>query len=491
METSRDFPAQAPRRLKAHAGGLLAVVLAAGVGSSYIFLAVPEAPIRTLLLFVAVVLTGLVLIRRLARRLGDPRLSRLQYAYLLKFFALAVLLRAGWMPMLSPNSPSFGYDAQRYYFGALKLNDGGFDPTVARGLNLNSTGIVYYYALVLRIGGENPVSPVLVNTLVTLLATLVLVRIGYQIKSSRGKNDWLLGLGMLLPEVVWFDVITSRETLAMSLLTVAALTAGGVLIGAPGEENVRSRTVLALAALLLLGFIRASMLLPAVAAIGLQMLVLSPRKRRVRVIMGIAAIAGLTLVLGSFLGSFLGSRSSGLLTSARLVLSGNKAQMETISWGERSVGQLLVANSIPGALITAIPRLALYLVAPLPAFHLEWAGLVHGDWQAWQTAMHAGSAVLNVLFLPLALAAFASALTDKSRRNSLALHIPCWCALFAIAGGNQLIQERYRVMASLLLWGCMWLGRDLPRRVLAGFYGAWFGVLALGGVFYLAYKVGL
>ena len=131
------------------------------------------------------------------------------------------------------NSQLFGYDPQRYYFDAKTLIEGGFDSEIARAINIDYTGIVYYYGVLFALLGQNPVIPALVNAFITLLATLLLVRVGYQIKRERGPHDWRLGLGMVLPEVLWFDTITARETLVMSLYLIAALSVARYFIRKP------------------------------------------------------------------------------------------------------------------------------------------------------------------------------------------------------------------------------------------------------------------
>jgi hypothetical protein len=406
--------------------------------------------------------------------------------FLLKIALVLVVLRFGWMPMLGTGSAESGYDPQRFYFDAVALLDGGFDPGIASAMRLNYTGIVWYYGLVMAAFGRSPFPPALVNAFVTLVAVLVLVEAGYRIRPDRGRNDWILGLGMLLPEVVWFDALTSRETLTMSLLTIATLGAGTALMGAPGAWK---RLALAAPSLLILGLVRPDMLPPAVVAIGVLAVAVRPGPRRGRAAAGLAAVAAAALLLTPAVGSFLGSQSSSLVKMVDEALAGKQAQMETIAWGHRSIGRLFVSHSAVGVFVSMFPRLVLYLVAPLGAVPLNVAGLAAGRWADWQAALQGASALMNVALVPLALAGLAVGLADRARRNDLVLHVPCWCVLFAVAAGNQFVQERYRVMGMLLLWGSVWLGRTAPRRFLVAAYAVWFGTLALGGALVLAYKL--
>lgn len=465
----------------------VAPAAAATVASSAILLTMtPAVPVRTFLLLVAVTALGTWLIRRTARTLGDPAIGRLKLFFLAKVVVVLLFLKVGWLPGLYAPDAAAGYDPQRYYFGALDLVEHGFDLSIARATPLNYNGIVWYYGLVMAAFGRGPFAPVLVNVFVTLIATLVLVEAGYRIRAERERNDWILGLGMLLPEVMWFDALTARETLMMSLLVIATLSAGTALLGAPGTGK---RLAIALSALLVLGIVRLPMLLPAVAATGFLAVIVRPGPRRRRIALGLAIIAAAALLLAPVVGSFLGSKDVHLLKILDLVFTGNKAMMETISWGDRSIGRLFVSDSAAGTAAATLPRLVLYLVAPLGAVRLDPAGLFAGRWTDWQAALQGASALLNVALLPLALAGLAVALVDRARRDDLIFHVPCWCVLLSVAAGNQVIQERYRVMGTLLLWGCMCLGRTAPRRLLVGAYAVWFGTLALGGILVFIYKL--
>jgi hypothetical protein len=100
---AREFTRQ--RQALARQAFLLLLVLM--IGGGFLALRVEEALWPTLLLFAAVSGGGLVLITRLARRLGDARLQRLGDVHLIKIAVLLFVLYAGWVPMLDPSSESF------------------------------------------------------------------------------------------------------------------------------------------------------------------------------------------------------------------------------------------------------------------------------------------------------------------------------------------------------------------------------------------------
>ena len=169
---------------------------------------VTQAFSGTSVLLVVVTCSGIALISGTRRALGDWRLQRLGYVFLVKVGLALWMLYAGWTPQLDPSAEAFGYDPQRFYFQAYDLAQQGFRLEALPSLNY--TGVLYYYGAVFAIFGHNPVNPLLVNAFVTLVAVLLLVRTGYQIRGVRGRLDWTLGLCMVIPEIVWFDMMTSR-----------------------------------------------------------------------------------------------------------------------------------------------------------------------------------------------------------------------------------------------------------------------------------------
>jgi hypothetical protein len=60
----------------------------------------------------------------------------------------------------------------------------------------------------------------------------------------------------------------------------------------------------------------------------------------------------------------------------------------------------------------------------------------------------------------------------------------------AVAGGNIIIHERYRIMFTMLLFTCMWFGYTrCSRRKVKRWALTWFSLLAVGAVFYTGYKL--
>jgi hypothetical protein len=447
-----------------------------------------QAPLQTLALFVAVVSGGLAFITRLRRQLQDPSLQKLGYVFLVKLLMVLFVLYAGWTTQLNPASPSFGYDPQRFYFQAAELTQSKFAPETFRALNVNYPGIIFYYAAIFTLIGQNPVIPALVNTLVTLWATLLLVRVGYQIKRERGPRDWWLGLGMVIPEVIWFDALTARETLSMALVTIVSLAVAGYFIRRPGDRFTLRTAAVALPALLLLGVIRTSLLIPVAASLLLLFFTTRMTRRRRALGLGFVGLGAVIFLLAPLLSGSLGAYQFDYLSQLHWVTQRQDEFLSAFTWSERSIGQLFIPNSPLEMVLFAPVRILIYPAAPLPAINVSLSGLMQGQWSDWQSLLVALSSVLYLGVFPLALASLLASFRRERRVGLLAFHVPFWLIFGAVAVGNQIIQERYRLSAVLLLWGCVWLGIGSPKPLVRRIYILWLGLLGLGAAFYGVYK---
>lgn len=446
--------------------------------------------LRTATLFLAVTFLGLTLCQATREKLGDPRLRLLGILWLIKLGLMVFLLYAGWLPQLNPDtSENWGYDPQRYYSQALELIDNHWAPTAS----INYQGIIYYYGAILYLFGRNPIVPALVNSLVTLLGTLYLIRIAYVLKASRTSRDWTLAYLLLIPEVVWYDAMTSRETLAAVLVLVFCLTAGGHIVG-PLRASLTSSVALVLLSLIGLLAIRTSMAMSAVMTVFLMLIILgSSQVLTVRKIFSrflFPLISLFVLTYGPIIQYWLGGYAvdySDLLASTQSFEDNIASQME---WSSNSLGLLLAPSNAWQAILFAVPRSVLYLLAPLPNVWVSPSDLLDGKWSAWQKVMTVASSVLNLVVMPYVLAG--SVCSFKMRRSApglLVFPLSFWINLLVIAGANIIIHERYRLMISALLLTTAWLGYVSASRQQIRFGKvAWYGLIVGGLAVYLAIK---
>lgn len=465
--------------------GLLYFLL--GVGVLLLCITVDVELLNTLLLFIALTGMGLWFCYRTRVDLGDPKLKALSTFWLLKVIITLFLLYVGWIPQLDPSSASWGYDSQRYYQDAWTLIEDGWNPSVGS----NYQGIIFYFGGIFYLFGHNPVIPALINAFVTLLGTLFLIRCVYSFAPGYSAKDWTISGLLLIPEVLWYDVMTSRETLMAVLIVIASLSAGRYLVGV---KNISlSKTLLfAGTALFAILAVRTSMVIPVVVSIGVMVVLLRSKHKigpLVKVLMLGLAIAG--LLAGAYVQQVIGGQDINYLKTLDSLQSFEGNVASSMEWSDNSIGKLIAPDNAWQALLYLPPRMVLYLVAPLPNVAVSMTELINGSSGAWQSLMTIPTSAMMLLGLPFALASAVQAWRLRHHQPApMVLHITFWITFIAVAGGNIIIHERYRVMFTLLLFACMWFGYTrCSRREVMRWALPWFGLLATGAAFYMGYKL--
>lgn len=469
---------------------LLALILCMGI--LLLLATVQIALINTILIFIFVAFVGLQQCQSTTLKTGDPKLQLLTSFWLIKLVLTLFLLYAGWIPMLDPSSINWGYDPQRFYIDAQDLIDNDWTPVAGS----NYQGIIYYYGVMFYLFGHNPVIPALINAFATLLGTLYLIRLAYQFKGVRGPHDWSLALLLLIPELLWYDVMTSRESL-MGLLIITACLTSGLYIVKPSKITIMSVFIYTGASLGAILFVRTSMAMPVVAVILLMTLLLKSQYRLASI--GylprlLIIVLALTLLAMGPLAQQLAGGSDVNFTAINESISGHNAEdrMELFNegWSENSIGLLIIPKNSWQALFYLPPRMVLYLAAPLPNIDVTISKLWNGSWSDWQALFTIMTSILNILMFPFTLAGFRLAWQKRYQRPALlVLNITFWVTFIAIAGGNILIHERYRVMMDLLLYSCVWLGyTTCTRKQILPFTYIWFGLLTTAAILYVCYK---
>jgi hypothetical protein len=486
--SARENRLLSPRFSLSPTGGFLLIFLF-GVGVLLLMVTVRAALANTFLIFFAVTGLGLWFCHRTRVLIGDTKLKILSTFWLLKLMITLLLLYAGWVPQLDPSSVSWGYDPQRFYIDARDLIENGWNPLAGSSYQ----GIVFYYGAIFYLFGHNPVIPALINAFVTLLGTLFLIRSAYSFMPERTAKDWTIASLLLVPEVLWYDVMTSRETLTAVLIIFAVLSVGRYLVGV--KDVGLSRTLLVSgAALFAILAVRTTMAIPVTASIGLMVFLLRSKHKMsalIKVLMLGLVIAGTSA--GPFIQNLAGGADINYFAVFESLQSfeSNISSSVDMSWSNNSIGLLLKPNNALQALLYLPPRMVLYLASPLPNIAVSVPELMSGSWSAWQNLMTIPTSAMMLLGLPFALAGAAKAWRfRRSQPAPMVLHIFFWITFMAVAGGNIIIHERYRVMFTLLLFTCMWFGYTrCSRREVKLWALPWFSLLAVGAVFYTVYKL--
>jgi hypothetical protein len=465
---------------------LLTFVLLFGVALFAITL--KEGLLQTVLLFIFVTIVGLCLAHSTAIKVGDLKLRILGSFWMIKIVATLIFLYLGWMPMLEMGSGEVGFDPQRYYHLSQELlaNDWNHD-----SIGINYIGIIYFYAAIFFIFGVNPVIPALVNAFITFLCIIYIVRTAYAFVPYLNQKSHYIAWLVLIPEVLWYDVMTSRENLMAVFIVIVILGSGSVL-NSVKKINV-SGLALVLSAMFGIIVIRTSMILPVILSIVIIMFLKRSRSLLPLVLKFSLIPLGLVALMGGVtLHLMLGDYSFNFSNHLSLVydFANNIASNSRMNWSDKSIGLLLVPNSLLEVMVFLPAKMILYLASPLPKIGVSLSGLVAGDYSQWLRLMTCLTSLLMLLGFPYVLAGSALAWRNRIEFPALlVIPIGFWVTFAAVVGGNIIINERYRLMVTLLLFTCIWLGFTQSRiSSVIRWAALWYGLLAAAAVFYLCYK---
>jgi hypothetical protein len=146
---------------------------------------------------------------RASLKLGHGNFRFIHILWLIKLILTFFLLFWSWIPGLDPNSSNFGYDPQRYYFDSYDLIQNGWNPLVSS----NYQGIIFYYGLIFFSFGHNPLIPALINSFLSLSIVLLLINFLLAKVNNKTSKDWYIIFLIVIPELIWYDILTSRESI--------------------------------------------------------------------------------------------------------------------------------------------------------------------------------------------------------------------------------------------------------------------------------------
>lgn len=465
---------------------LLLCLLAFGI--LLIVITIEDHLINTLLLFIGVTVIGFILSNKTAGFLNDKNLRLLGTFWLIKIFITFILLYAGWIPELDPNtSARWGYDPQRYYQYAWDLVLQNWNPF---GIDLNYQGILYYYGVIFSFIGRNPVTPALINSFVTLQGILLLIRSLYRFMPECHVNDWRIAYLIFVPEVLWYDVMTGRETLMAVLIIFSTLPVGRLVLG----DKVSGKTIkilVTIGSLFAIMAVRTSMLLPVVCCLLFFTFSIKSKNSSSRFLrIFIISIVLFGLFVAPFVQEISGGYSVDFLNNLEQIqaIEGNVA--ETAEWDNQSIGMLIMPSGLLSSFFFLPPRMLLYLVTPLPKITVSVMELISGSWYSWQSLMTVLTSILMLIFFPYVLGGSYLAWQCRKKYPAIGIvPITFWINFIAVAGGNLIIHERYRLMFTLLFFATSWIGYtrtsyETVKKI--AFY--WLIILFSCAIFYIVYK---
>jgi len=426
-------------------------------------------------------------------RRGDYQIScwvmLMRKTYLLKMLICILITTFVWEPgLIDKSSWSYGYDPQRFYEYAEILLENNFRGESLRVLNLNYTGIIYYFSIPMSVFGRSTLIPLFMNLVVTELAISKLIRFMVDQNITRGLSMLIIAL-TLAPEVLWFDCLSSRESLLMALTTYFALDLVS-LIGSGNNEEVKPtigiimRIILTICGLVL---VRLSMLVIIISSIAMLITLVPQRKGRLLIV--IFVLISLVVAMSSLVPTLmLALGSSGVGLEGYLGMLTGLDQGLTDGWreldGMGSFARELIPKGPFTAILYSIPRLLLYLLAPLGAQQMNFGLLAELRWEDWQRLFMMLSASINLMFFPLILAGIKSKIS-YGNQHVISYYLVLSIVLLGIAGGNFIIHERYRLAGSLLLLGGYYIGYNSESKDIRLAYIAWLYAMIVSIILFL------
>jgi hypothetical protein len=474
-----------------HSYFLLAALITFGLLSCTLLIGieVQSGVFQTLLLAYAALLFGLKIISSSFTEESYGRLStQLQKLWIIKIVFTLILVSYCWAPeLLNESLQGWGTDQQRFYSYSVQLIEQNWDTT---GIVQNYQGVIWFYAAIIWIFNKNPVAPALVNCLLTLFATLVIIKY-LQCLMLRGKDYKLLGFLLVVPEVIWYDVLTGRETIVGAAIILANYYLLSILRNAKNDLMINSFLILFFSVMIILT-VRTSMILPLLATFFL-IFYTSLRSNKSSTLT--KSILFLIIIAITFTGGEIQQMLGGYATNyLELISSLQSLDMnvaQDADWSSNSVGIRLTPEGLIDSIYLSPLRLLAYLISPLPNIGFDFVSLANGSWFAWQSFLVSSTSVMMVLSLPLVVAGTELAVRlRKSHRELFVLVLLLWVNLVAISFGNFIIHERYRVMITIPFFACAWVGFffSKPHKIRI-YFKIWMAVLIAGATTYIVLKL--
>ena len=423
--------------------------------SGFVILEESVAALGTVTALALVCGIGYWAIGRVARRLSEPQLLILRWIQLLKLAIVLPLVYFHWAPLLTPKPwQAWGYDPQRYFEQAQRWALTGLawheHPMGAY------VGVVYYYAALAHVFGPSPAIPALANTLTTLLATLAIIGIARGLVKPPARRLWLLGLIVLLPDILWFDCLSSRESLCLFSITMGVTALLFVKKHLLSLKFGAGRLLLFGIALAALTFTRATMAVVLVIVFVIQM-----AKTRQKAYGLWSRLIIILLVISALIGSAVVTLNAGSAVSVTNLkeanLIGQAANSDSQYVDDSITRHLTTDNPAINALFA--PIRSLFYIVNGPNGAIEYPNVLWDPRTAYvQAIASALTGTLNLLALPLFVLGIRGAFRAGERNAFWAFVVPVIILFLAIGYGTQFIQERYRTQVMPLYWAVVWMG---------------------------------
>lgn len=308
------------------------------------------SPILLIIEFVGVLIVSKEINTRILCRC-DQRIRRRIWKVNLLYITFALLyLHFCWTPYLSESSHIWGFDPQRYY-----LYSSSFAKGYELEFGLNYMGVVIFYEYLFKIFGIDPLIPLYLNILLVNIAACYLVRIFLYRFNVTSFSRKYLPLLILLPEVIFYSVMSSREILCMTFCTIAFCAFCDY------NKSKNRRWIYLIGGIIAFMFsIRPPMAIGIIISLFGSMLINSKKSSFYK----LSLIACLSAIMIFVLYRF--PMFSELASAAQDVINGKGAESDQFVYSSGSIAKLLTPSNPIQFVIFGIVRSFLYLIPKTP-----------------------------------------------------------------------------------------------------------------------------
>jgi hypothetical protein len=403
-----------------------------------------------------------------------------------KVLISSFLLIYGWIPELRDiNGVNFGYDPQRFYYDSKDLLANNWDPDF---LQINYIGIIYYYAFLFKLFGSTPFVAFFSNFILTTFSTLYLIKFILDKSNTKYKYDYLLFFLLLIPEILWFDVVTSRETLMGALIIFTVITASKLFIFR--EKNLLLFKIISiLICLVAISVVRTTMVFAVLISILLMIMFTSFNTKGGKLKLFLIGFLFFQIFL---LSPEISATLGGRIFEWSEVIDIAQASNPDAEGASGVITALIVPHSPLESILFTFPRMLLYIISPLPNINFSILGLLNSEWLSWQSFFTFLSSILNIYFFPYVILSLVNTIKTKGLdRLSLTLHLAYWPTFASVAGGVLFIHDRYRVQFAILYLAIGFLGYRIKinSKNFDIIKSIWYLILFFGMVFYVILKI--
>jgi hypothetical protein len=363
------------------------------------------------------------------------------FIFLIKLTLTVIILQYLWIPAFTPHRATGTFDPIVFdYYGKL-LAEGNFNVNLIYQV-YNYVGQIYYIGIIYWLFGVSTFYVGIFNALFSLVTFLAITAI--LVGCSGNKKGWyLMGLGMLFPELLYYDAIPGKEVISTCMVALSILFIYKFLVNKDAKY-----LLFLLLSLGVLTSVRAVMSIVVIAIGTIWIIVKYKHKLKLIFLYGTIAVFVL-LFLFPLIIKYTGGTPATVGTFLDLPQTAEYGIR--ITPGEKSLNVMFTTSDHIKATIFAPVRTIFCLVAPFPRLSIDWTEI------SWLSNFTRISVWIILLCLPIIIAA---TFQKRCRKSPPWFYVvfTYWILLLLISNGALIIHERYRVMADPFFVGSLLVG---------------------------------